>query len=142
MHLDDHPGIVRIFVGPREDLWFTDGPLDQAAKNDSRIQIIRGRALPEVATLLSECSRLVTNDSGLLHVAEAVGTPVLAFFGPTVREFGYYPVLAGSREMEKTLDCRPCSRNGKRPCHRKDLACLRDISPTEAYSVLNSMEKK
>ena len=142
LYLEDHPGTVRIFLGPREDQWFTGGPLDLAAKNEPRIQIIRDRSLPEVATLLSECSRLVTNDSGLLHVAEAVGTPVLAFFGPTVREFGYYPVLAESREMEKTLECRPCSRNGKRPCHRGDLACLQDIRPSEAYSVLSAMEEK
>lgn len=141
MYLGDHPGTVRIFVGPREEQWFTDGPLDQAAKDNSRIRIIRDRALPEVATLLSECSLLVTNDSGLLHIAEAAGTPVLAFFGPTVREFGYFPVLTGSRVLEKPLDCRPCSRNGKRPCHRNDLACLRDISPDEAYSVLNAMEE-
>ncbi|MEN8005553.1 MAG: glycosyltransferase family 9 protein [Candidatus Krumholzibacteriota bacterium] len=140
MHLMDHPGTVRIFLGPREDQWFSGGPLDQASRNETRIQIIRDRTLPEVATLLSECQRLVTNDSGLLHVAEAVGTPVLAFFGPTVREFGYYPVLPQSLEMEKALDCRPCSRNGKRPCHRGDLACLRDITPDEAYSVLNSRE--
>lgn len=142
MHLKDKSGTVRIFLGPREDQWFPGSPLDQAAQKDSRIRIIRGRPLVEIATLLSECSRLVTNDSGLLHVAEAVGTPVLAFFGPTVREFGYYPVLAESRELEKPLDCRPCSRNGKRPCHRGDLACLRDIRPTEAYALLNAMEEK
>lgn len=140
-HLENHPGTVRLFLGPREDQWFPGGPLDLAAQDEPRIQIIRGRALPEIASLLSECDRLVTNDSGLLHVAEAVGTPVLAFFGPTVREFGYFPILAGSRVMEKPLDCRPCSRNGKRPCHRGDLACLNDIRPDEAYSVLNAMEQ-
>ena len=58
-----------------------------------------------------------------------------------MREFGYYPVLEDSRVLERPLDCRPCSRNGKRPCHRGDLACLRDIQPDEAYSVLCAMEQ-
>ena len=141
MRLRDHPGPVRIFLGPREENWFGGGPLERAARDSGRTEIIRGRPLTEVATLLSGCSQLVTNDSGLLHVAEAVGTPVLALFGPTVREFGYYPVLAGSKVLEQPLDCRPCSRNGKRPCHRGDLACLRDIPPAEANTVLNTMEE-
>ncbi|MCK9995147.1 MAG: glycosyltransferase family 9 protein [Candidatus Krumholzibacteria bacterium] len=141
MHLRDHPGPVRIFLGPREENWFADGSLERAAEASERTEIIRGRSLTEVAALLSECSHLVTNDSGLLHVAEAVGTPVLAFFGPTVREFGYFPVLDGSKVLEMPMDCRPCSRNGKRPCHRGDLACLRDISPDKAYAVLSEMKE-
>jgi len=141
MRLRDDPGSVRIFLGPREENWFTDGSLEKAAGDSDRTEIIRGRSLTEVATLLSECSHLVTNDSGLLHVAEAVGTPVLAFYGPTVREFGYYPVLDGSRVLERPLDCRPCSRNGKRPCHRGDLACLQDISPDKAFTVLGDMKE-
>ncbi len=141
MHLRDHPGPVRIFLGPREENWFGGGPLEGTARSSGRTEIIRGRPLTEVAALLSGCSRLVTNDSGLLHLAEAVGTPVLAIFGPTVREFGYYPVLAGSRVLERPLDCRPCSRNGKRSCHRGDLACLRDITPAEANATLSTMRE-
>ncbi len=80
-----------------------------------------------------------TNDSGLLHLAEAAGTPVLAFFGPTVRQFGYFPCLDDSEVLEVELDCRPCSRNGKRPCHREDLACLREITPDRAKPWLNRM---
>ena len=53
-----------------------------------------GRLGPlESAALLAECRLLVTNDSAPLHMAEAVGTPVVALYGPTVREFGYFPQL-------------------------------------------------
>jgi heptosyltransferase-2 len=135
-HLADHPGPIRIFLGPREESWFFGGALDQAARTDDQVQIIRGRPLVEVAKLLAECRLLLTNDSGLLHVAEAVGTPVVALFGPTVREFGYFPLLPASRVLEKSLECRPCSRNGKRPCHRGDLACLRDITPDQVAAAV------
>ncbi len=117
---------VRIFLGPRET-WFDDGPLARAAEASPGIEIIRERSLPEVASALAGCSRVVTNDSGMLHLAEAAGTPVTALFGPTVRAFGYFPLLPTSRVLEAELPCRPCSRNGKRACHRGDLACLTAI---------------
>ena len=131
---------IRIFLGPREESWFSASPLGQfaAAAQDS-VEIIDRRPLVEVASLLADCSLLVTNDSGLLHLAEAVGTPVLAFFGPTVRAFGYFPRLPASRVIERPLDCRPCSRNGKRPCHRGDLACLTDITLEATDQVLQDM---
>ena len=141
MHLREHPGGVRIFLGPREESWFPGGALEKASRGNDRVEIIQGRSLIEVAALLSECRHLVTNDSGLLHLAEAVGTPVVAMFGPTVREFGYYPLLPGSRVLEKSLDCRPCSRNGKRPCHRGDLACLQDLQPDLVHATLNDLER-
>lgn len=140
--LHDNPGIVRIFLGPREENWFGGGPLEKIAQGNDRVEIIRDRSLVEVAALLAECRLLVTNDSGLLHVAEAVGTPVVALFGPTVREFGYYPLLPGSRVLETDLECRPCSRNGKRPCHRGDLACLRDIKPDQVHDTLETLEAR
>lgn len=142
MWLQERTSRVRIFLGPREEPWFGNGPLNRMASESDRVEIIRDCSLTEVAARLSECHLLVTNDSGLLHVAEAVGTPVTAFFGPTVREFGYFPVLPGSRVLERSLDCRPCSRNGKRPCHRKDLACLKDISPQEAFGILTAQEDR
>ncbi len=126
---------LRIFLGPREEAWFDSSPLASLADSPS-VRVVRGRTLVEVAQELAACTLLVTNDSGLLHLAEATGTPVLAFFGPTVREFGYYPLLPGSGVLERDLDCRPCSRNGKRPCHRQDLACLAQITPDQALDAL------
>jgi hypothetical protein len=57
-----------------------------------------------------------------------------------VRAFGYTPRLPASRLLETTdLDCRPCSRNGRRPCHRGDLACLVRITPDRAWAALHEM---
>jgi heptosyltransferase-2 len=76
------------------------------------------------AAVLARCRVLVTNDSGLMHLSESVGTPVLALFGPTSREMGYFPRLAASRVVEHTLPCRPCSRNGARPCRLPEQLCM------------------
>lgn len=141
-YLADGRGTARVFLGPREETWFPASRLARVAEGDERVQIIRGRSLVEVAASVAECRRLVTNDSGLLHMAEAVGTPVVAFFGPTVRQFGYFPRLAASQVLETELDCRPCSRNGKKPCHRGDLACLQRISAGQALAQLPGPEEE
>ncbi len=130
---------VCIFIGPKEVGWFSESRLAMVAAKHQQVEVIQDRPLVEVASLLAECSLVLTNDSGLLHVAEAVGTPVLAFFGPTVKQFGYFPRLPGSRVMEVALDCRPCSRNGKRECHRGDLACLERIEPVLVLETLTQM---
>ncbi len=135
-------GSVQVFLGPREQQWYPDSALEKAVATDDAVEVVQLPDLPDVARRLAAVDILVTNDSGLLHLAEAVGTRVLAFFGPTVREFGYFPLQEGSRVLETELSCRPCSRNGKAPCHRKDLACLVPISPASALEQLISMLAK
>ncbi|MGD1048731.1 MAG: glycosyltransferase family 9 protein [Candidatus Krumholzibacteriaceae bacterium] len=119
------------------------GP-DDAASN-ARVARMSNRApldltgklsIMESAAVLKRCRALVTNDSAPLHLAEAVGTPVVAFFGPTVREFGYYPRLARSRVLEASLPCRPCSRNGARRCPYGTTECLAAIGPSHALETL------
>lgn len=129
---------IRVFLGPQEETWWDDSPL-AAAAGRAGAKLVRRRPLVDIATEMARCAALVTNDSGLLHLAEGVGTPVVALFGPTVRAFGYFPVLPASRVLETYLDCRPCSRNGKRPCHRGDLACLADISAAEVWEAVGPL---
>jgi len=120
------------------------GGSDDAAAN-ARVARLSNRApldltgklsIMESAAVLRRCAALVTNDSAPLHLAEAVGTPVVAFFGPTVREFGYYPRLARSRVLEVALPCRPCSRNGARRCPYGTTECLTAIGPSRALDTL------
>jgi heptosyltransferase-2 len=127
---------VTIFLGEREEAWFEGSELARTAARLDRVELRRATPLPELPGSLAGCRVLLTNDSGLLHLAEAAGTPVLALFGPTVREFGYYPRLPGSRVLETAIACRPCSRNGKRACHRGDLACLERITPETVLAAL------
>ena len=81
-------------------------------------------SLTEVPPRLASMAVLLCNDSGLLHVAEAVGTPVVALFGPTVEAFGFKPWRADSRVFSSRLGCRPCSRHGRTPCRYGDQKCF------------------
>jgi heptosyltransferase I len=80
---------------------------------------------------LSKASLLITNDSGPMHVAAAVGTPVVALFGPTsaVRT-GPYGV--GHSVLTGNIPCRPCF---SRTCHNTlPLECLRTVSPEQVLA--------
>jgi heptosyltransferase-2 len=102
----------------------------------SLLDLTGALSILESAAVLKRCRALVTNDSAPLHLAEAVGTPAIAFFGPTVRAFGYFPRLPASRALETELPCRPCSRNGKRGCPYGTKECLASIGPARALEVL------
>jgi heptosyltransferase-2 len=88
------------------------------------------------AALLSSSRLLFCNDSGLMHLAEAVGTPVLAMFGPTSRELGYFPRDFDSRVVEHAVACRPCSRNGARPCRMTEQWCMTRSTPELVFNQL------
>ncbi len=90
-------------------------------------------SLRESAAVLAAATLLVTGDSGPMHLASAVGTPVLALFGPTTKEWGFFP--SGPRDvvLERDLPCRPCSLHGNSMCSRNG-ECLRAIPPEEVLA--------
>ncbi len=123
-----------ILLGGSEDL---GANAEVAALSEcAPLDLTGALSIMESAAVLKRCGALVTNDSAPLHLAEAVGTPVIALFGPTVREFGYYPRLERSRALETMLPCRPCSRNGKRSCPYGTKECLTSIEPRSALEAL------
>jgi heptosyltransferase-2 len=81
------------------------------------------------AALLARAAVLVTNDSAPLHLATAVGTPIVAVFGPTVPSFGFGP--RGRRDVvveHPSLGCRPCSAHGPQVCPLGHHRCMRELS--------------
>jgi heptosyltransferase-2 len=86
--------------------------------------------LRESAALIARARVLVTNDSAPLHVATAMGTPIVAVFGPTLPEFGFGPIRSGDVALGVAgLDCRPCSRHGPPRCPLGHHRCMRDLGP-------------
>ena len=94
----------------------------------------------ESAYFASLTDVVVANDTGMTHLAEAVGTDVVTLFGPTSRELGYFPVRSTSRALELPLPCRPCTRMGEGACgHPLHKACLVGITPQAVLSEVRSM---
>ncbi|MBN2200980.1 lipopolysaccharide heptosyltransferase II [bacterium] len=95
-------------------------------------------SLAGTAGLISRSRLLVTNDTGLMHMATALRVPCVAVFGPTTRHFGFFPFRAASAVVEKPLACRPCSYHGTDRCPQGHFRCMLDI---EAGEVLSAAER-
>lgn len=121
-----------VIVGGRED-----APLAQGIVEGSGGKVVSAAGeltLRQSAALIRRARILVTNDSAPLHLATAMGTPVLALFGPTVPEFGFGPRGTGDVTLgHGELSCRPCSRHGPQVCPLGHHRCLRDLT-VEAVS--------
>ncbi len=93
--------------------------------------------LAEAAALLKRARLVVSNDSGLMHLAAAVGAPVVAIFGPT-HPGEKKPLNEGSVAVWKGegMACSPCYHDGEFPkCEH--LNCLRKITPQEIFAIIS-----
>jgi heptosyltransferase-2 len=88
-------------------------------------------SLMHTAALLQQCNLLLSNDSGLMHMATALRVPVVAIFGPTVQEFGFYPFQARARVVHADLACRPCSTKGSACCPRGHHQCMQQVTAAQ-----------
>ncbi|MAF26791.1 MAG: glycosyltransferase family 9 protein [Gemmatimonadota bacterium] len=91
--------------------------------------------LPEV---VAECGVALTNDSGLLHVAEAVGVPVVAVFGATHPDLGFGPLDSASTVIHTGISCSPCDIHGPNRCRYAHGRCLTDISEEQVWLAVES----
>ena len=98
-------------------------------------------SLMQSAAMLSRCRLLISNDSGLMHMATALRVPVVAIFGPTVQEFGFHPFKALAEVVSEPLSCRPCSTKGSMRCPRSHHACMQDVSSTRVLAVARDLWK-
>ncbi|HEX6104996.1 MAG TPA: lipopolysaccharide heptosyltransferase II [Gemmatimonadales bacterium] len=93
--------------------------------------------LQESGAVIKRAAALISGDTGLMHMATGVRTPVVALFGPTVRQFGFFPYRADrSAVVELPLDCRPCSAHGGPSCPLGHHRCLRAIGPETVWEAL------
>jgi len=107
--------------------------------NHRRLLPVRDFEILHVAALLAGCRATVTNDSGLMHLACAVGTPVLAIFGPTNPRLGFAPVLPGSKVICDDVFCSPCSVHGQKACSQLEKYCFTNITAERVIDTLSDM---
>ncbi len=88
-----------------------------------------GGTLSNAAALLSGCAAAVGGDSGLAHMARALGIPSVVLFGPTDARSQFFD--RRSRPLAARVKCRPCSHHGPRRCPEGHHDCMRLISPQE-----------
>lgn len=117
------PGIAAWALAEPRARWF-EGPLD------------------DLAALVARAKGAVTNDTGLMHLAAAVGVRVVAVFGSTHPALGFAPAGAGHAVLCANLACQPCTLHGRARCPLGHHDCVRRISPRDVLEALARIESQ
>ena len=116
---------------------------------DSKVLDLRGEiTLLELAELTKRAVLVVSNDSAPIHITSAFpDTRIIGIFGPTVKEFGFFPWSQNSKVFEiNGLYFRPGAIHGGNSCPEKHFRCMREITPdlieNEIYNYISSIDNK
>ena len=97
-------------------------------------------SLNQSASLVRGANLVLTNDTGLMHIAAAFKKKILSFWGNTVPDFGmvpYQPMQVSKIVEVENLKCRPCSKLGHKKCPKKHFKCMNDINVVEVTEWIN-----
>jgi lipopolysaccharide heptosyltransferase II len=95
-------------------------------------------SLREAAVILKHCRLLITADSGVMHIAYAVGTPTVSIFGSGIEE-KWAPVGRNHIVLNKKLACSPCTRFGYTPQCMNNIECLESVSAEEVIKAAETI---
>jgi len=100
-------------------------------------------SINQSASLIRQADKIITNDTGLMHIAAAFGKTILSIWGNTIPEFGMFPYLEGKENAVsgifevKGLSCRPCSKIGFEKCPKGHFRCMKDQDVDAMINALN-----
>ena len=105
---------------------------------DNSLNLCGKLSFSELAGIIKCSEFVICNDSGVLHLAEALGKRVFVFFGSTVKEFGFFPQLESTLVYEiKGLKCRPCTHIGRNDCPKGHFKCMNEIDVNQVRLKIN-----
>ena len=123
-----------LLVGGSEDSAKGERIVEKVGKN---VENYCGRlTLGQSASLLNLADVVLTNDTGMMHIAAALRKTIVSVWGNTVPEFGMYPYLPEGMAPaviieNKTLKCRPCDKLGYDKCPKGHFDCMRSLDARE-----------
>jgi heptosyltransferase II len=130
-----YAALTRRLLADGYSVWIVGGPdekaLAQEIVGDTVARDFTATDLREAILALAAASAAVSNDSGLVHVAAALGTPTVCIFGPT-SPWHWAPLnpLAAKIQANSDLPCRPCHKPVCRLGHHR---CMTDITTDQVY---------
>jgi heptosyltransferase-2 len=137
--VDEMDARVLVFGGPEED--DLKHQIVQLSRREDRVHSVDGTSLRQSAALMERCNLFVSNDSALMHVAGAVGTPVVGIFAYT-NWHTVYPWRVPHRIVRQDLPCSPCFFYSPKPafCHAHiDYACNSLINVDDVYQAVRNL---
>jgi len=138
-----YPEAARQLAERGLDVWVVGGPGEKAlaqeivAAGGSRVRDLTGTDLRNGILAMAAASVAISNDSGLMHIAAAIGTPTMGIFGPT-SPYHWAPLngLAATVQTKTTVPCQPCHRP---VCTMNDHRCMRDIPASDVVDTVQAM---
>jgi len=132
-------------LGTEKNIFLLGAPSDsdlceriKDSAKQTNIENLCGKlSLLESAALMKNAQRNYVNDSGPLHLASAMNTPVTAFFCSTLPDFGFGPLSDDVQIIETTeaLSCRPCGTHGFKTCPKGHFKCGKSVDVSKAKLV-------
>jgi heptosyltransferase-2 len=121
------------------DGWVIGGPGEKAlaaeivAAGGPRVHDLTGTDLRNGILAMAAADAAISNDSGLMHIAAALGTPTMGIFGPT-SPYHWAPLngLAATVQTRTVVPCQPCHRP---VCTMNDHRCMRDIPASDVVAI-------
>jgi len=136
-----------ILLGGKEDKGNGKSIMKEVEKRRSNVYNAVGQYhFNQSASLIKQARLVITNDTGLMHVAAAFKKKIISIWGNTIPRFGMYPYYgnfyAQNRVFEAAdLPCRPCSKIGKSECPKRHFKCMKEISEVALIHESNEMYK-
>ena len=119
-----------VIFGASNERAAADEIINNISNKSEYIDLCGKTTLQELFSCIKKCSLFITNDSGPMHIAAAVKTPLVAIFGST-NHIKTGPFSYNSKIIFAKLDCAPCI---KRECKFNTYQCLKDIKPGSVIS--------
>lgn len=134
---------ARLFAERGLDVWVIGGPGEKTLATNivkaggPRVRDLTGTDLRNGIMAMAAAKVAISNDSGLMHIAAAIGTPTMGIFGPT-SPYHWAPLngLAATIKRETDLPCQPCHRP---VCTANDHHCMRDIPAARVVEVAQNV---
>jgi heptosyltransferase-2 len=141
-----YPEAARLLAERGLDVWVIGGPGEKAlaqeivAAGGARVRDLTGTDLRNGILAMAAASVAISNDSGLMHIAAAIGTPTMGIFGPT-SPYHWAPLngLAATVQTKTTVPCQPCHRP---VCTMNDHRCMRDIPAADVVDTVQVMMRE
>jgi heptosyltransferase-2 len=134
-----YPQIARLLAEQGLDVWVVGGPGEKplaaeiVAAGGPRVSDLTGTDLRNGILAMAAVNVAISNDSGLMHIAAALGTPTMGIFGPT-SPYHWAPLngLAATVQTKTVVPCQPCHRP---VCTMNDHRCMRDIPASDVADI-------
>ncbi len=117
-----------VIVGGEMDKAFAERVINQVTEQKV-ISACGNFNLNGSASIVAQSAKLITNDTGMMHIAACLSIPIVSVWGNTVPDFGMYPYYPNQPELfsmheVEGLSCRPCSKIGFQECPKKHFNCM------------------